>query len=400
MKKIFKYAMLFAMACSLTTAMTSCSSNDDDTPQTGQLSEGDKYLQKVLAANVDNTINPTYKALADGCEKLNNELEALTPGSITQQQVDNVCKTFLEARANYESSEAFLLGAASHFLIDPHIDSWPLGLNELYNYLKADHKYKITDQSILGFHGIEFILFRDGKPRKAAELNSHDSYNQDGIDFTIFSGTQELDYAKAVAEDLRNSVYRLECSWDENANKEHVKVLDELETVYKTDKGFSYGYEMKNAGDPTKSTYNTVKLAVSSVLTGDNSAGGIADEVGNTKINNPFSGKDESYIESPYSYNSLTDFQNNIHSIENVWFGGVEGKRGEYSFHNYFKKYDAKVGQRVETAISDALKQIAAIKYPFVKNIKDPQCKNAIKACQELNDALAAASDFVGKNNK
>ncbi|WP_315562269.1 hypothetical protein [Segatella oris] len=86
MKKIFKYAMLFAMACSLTTAMTSCSSNDDDTPQTGQLSEGDKYLQKVLAANVDNTINPTYKALADGCEKLNNELEALTPGSITQQQ--------------------------------------------------------------------------------------------------------------------------------------------------------------------------------------------------------------------------------------------------------------------------------------------------------------------------
>ena len=84
----------------------------------------------------------------------------------------------------------------------------------------------------------------------------------------------------------------------------------------------------------------------------------------------------------------------------NVWFGGVEGKRGEYSFHNYFKKYDAKVGQRVETAISDALKQIAAIKYPFVKNIKDPQCKNAIKACQELNDALAAASDFVGKNNK
>ncbi len=34
------------------------------------------------------------------------------------------------------------------------------------------------------------------------------------------------------------------------------------------------------------------------------------------------------------------------------------------------------------------------------KNIKDPQCANAIKACQELNDALTAASDFIGKNNK
>ena len=392
--------MLFAMACSLTTAMTSCSSNDDDTPQTGQLSEGDKYLQKVLAANVDNTINPTYKALADRCEKLNNELEALTPGSITQQQVDNVCKTFLEARANYERSEAFLLGAASHFLIDPHIDSWPLGLNELYNYLKADHKYKITDQSILGFHGIEFILFRDGQPRKAAELNGHDTYNDGTNNFTIFTGAQELEYAKAVAEDLRNSVYRLECSWNEDVTKAHKDVLDELETSYTTDKGNSYGYEMKHAGDPVNSQYATVKIAVSSVLSGDNSAAGIADEVGNTKINNPFSGKDESYIESPYSYNSLADFQNNIHSIENVWYGGVQGKRSQYSFSNYFKKYDAATGKRVEDAITNALNQIKAIKSPFVKNIKDPQCANAIKACKELSDALTAASDFIGKNNK
>ena len=135
-------------------------------------------------------------------------------------------------------------------------------------------------------------------------------------------------------------------------------------------------------------------------MSGDNSAAGIADEVGNTKINNPFSGKDESYIESPYSYNSLTDFQNNIHSIENVWYGGVQGKRSEYSFSSYFKKYDAATGKRVEDAIANALKQIAAIKAPFVKNIKDPQCANAINACKELSDALTAASDFIGKNNK
>lgn len=399
MKKIFKYAMLFAMACSLTTSMTSCSSDDDVKPS-GELSAGDKYLQQVLSSYVDNTVNPTYKALADESEKLYKELEALQPGSITQQQVNDVCKTFLEARGNYERSEAFLLGAASHFLIDPHIDSWPLDLQSLYNYIKADKKYKISDQSILGFHGIEFILFRDGQPRKAAELNGHDTYNDGTNNFTIFTGAQELEYAKAVAEDLRNSVYRLECSWNEDATKAHKDVLDELETSYTTDKGNSYGYEMKHAGDPVNSQYATVKIAVSSVLSGDNSAAGIADEVGNTKINNPFSGKDESYIESPYSYNSLTDFQNNIHSIENVWYGGVQGKRSEYSFSNYFKKYDAATGKRVEAAIANALKQIAAIKSPFVKNIKDPQCANAIKACKELNDALTAASDFIGKNNK
>lgn len=82
MKKIFKYAMLFAMACSLTTSMTSCSSDDDVKPS-GELSAGDKYLQQVLSSYVDNTVNPTYKALADESEKLYKELDALQPGSIT-----------------------------------------------------------------------------------------------------------------------------------------------------------------------------------------------------------------------------------------------------------------------------------------------------------------------------
>ncbi len=60
----------------------------------------------------------------------------------------------------------------------------------------------------------------------------------------------------------------------------------------------------------------------------------------------------------------------------------------------------AATGKRVEDAITNALNQIKAIKAPFVKNIKDPQCANAINACKELSDALTAASDFIGKNNK
>lgn len=399
MKKIFKYALLFAAVYSCSAILVSCDSDkNDDQAQT--ISEGDQYLQKVLAADVDNTINPTYKALADSCELLYNQLSALKPGDITQKQVNDVCKTFLNARACYERSEAFLLGAAAHFNIDPHIDSWPLDLTALHTYLTGDVSVSIKDESMLGFHGIEFILFRDGQPRKASELNGNDTYNEEGQDFTIFSGKKELGYAKTVAEDLRNSVFRLQCSWNENAAKARFDLLEELGKTYVTDKGTSYGINLRNAGDPAKSTYATIKLAVSSVLTGDNSSGGIADEVGNVKINNPYSGKDVNYIESPYSYNSLTDFTNNIHSIENIWYGGVAGNRSEYSFSNYFKKYDPATGARVETAIMNAIAKIKAIPSPFVKNFKSAKCADAIKACQEVSDALAAAAKFIVETNK
>jgi hypothetical protein len=399
MKKVFKSAMLIAMACLMTGTVSSCSDDNND-GDTTTLSEGDQYLQKVLAADVDNTINPTYKLLADSCELLYQQLSAMNPGSITQEQVNEACTTFLHARANYEKSEAYLLGAAAHFLIDPHIDSWPLGLKELHTYLQGDVSVSIDDQSMLGFHGIEFILFRDGKPRNAEELNTYDTYNKNGLDFTVFSGAKELAYAKTVALDLRNSVYRLECSWNENAGKERFEVLDNLGYTYVTDKGQSYGYNMRYAGDPVKSTYASVKLAASSLLGGDGGASGIADEVGNVKINNPYSGEDVNYIESPYSYNSLTDFQNNIHSIENIWYGGIAGNRSDVNFHNYFVKYDPATGARVETAINNAIAQIAKIPYPFVLNYKNAQCGNAIKACQELKDALDAAVQFIGSTNK
>ena len=403
MKKLASYSIALLLSTVFTLGISSCSSDDDNKTSSTSLSEGDQLLQQAITSDVNNTINPTYKALADSYSQLCEALAAMKTGSITQTQVDAACKIFLNARSNYERSEAFLLGAASHFSIDPHIDSWPLDLASLQKLLTSNSSIATAsnyDQSLIGFHGIEFILFRDGKNRDAQELNNKDTYNQDGMDFTTVSGSREIEFAAAVSEDLRNSVYQLECSWNENAPKSHFDILDNLGKAYTTDLEKSYGYDMQNAGN-TGSTYTSVKAAVSAILSGDHGAAGIADEVGNTKINNPYSGADVSYIESPYSQHSLIDFQNNIHSIENLWYGGTASNRNNgKSFHDYFAKYNAETGKRVETAITNALSQINAIPAPFVKNYKNAQCAKAIAACQELSDALSAADQFVQKTNK
>jgi hypothetical protein len=94
----------------------------------------------------------------------------------------------------------------------------------------------------------------------------------------------------------------------------------------------------------------------------------IANEVGTAKIANPFSAGDVSYVESPYSYNSITDFRDNIRSIRNVWLGSTNKKANKYSFHTFFAsvKKDA-VNTAVEGAYVSAIEGISNMPSPFVK---------------------------------
>ena len=85
-------------------------------------------------------------------------------------------------------------------------------------------------------------------------------------------------------------------------------------------KGLSYASNMKNAGNTSVSKVASLKAAVQQLLSmEEGSCWGISNEVGTAKIANPFQTGDISYVESPYSHNSITDFQNNIRSIENLW---------------------------------------------------------------------------------
>ena len=47
----------------------------------------------------------------------------------------------------------------------------------------------------------------------------------------------------------------------------------------------------------------------------------IADEVANGKISDPFNEKDTTLVESQFSFNSISDFQDNIRGIQNVYMG-------------------------------------------------------------------------------
>ena len=329
-------------------------------------SDQEQFLRQTLTNLVNNVIVPTYTELADDVEDLEKTLSGLTVNTITQSQINEACEDFKDARENWERSEAFLGGAASDFDIDPTIDSWPLNRTLLLSYFRGGmNDEMLDDATILGFHALEFILFRNGQPRKVAELQSNDTYKN----FESISGAQELRYAQTICTLLKQRCFQLQVAWEGEKNASRVAVVKAAGLDYTTEAGLSYGDNLTQAGQNSRSTFPTLKDAIAQVLSDDEgSAAAIATEVGTAKIANPFSAGDISYVESPYSYNSITDFQDNIRSIRNVWFGSTSGSAAGNSFHGFFASVgNTATNTSVETAFNNAITKIGAMPAPFVK---------------------------------
>ena len=326
-------------------------------------SDQEQFLRQTLTNLVNNVIVPTYTELADDVEDLEKTLSGLTVNTITQSQINEACEDFKDARENWERSEAFLGGAASDFDIDPTIDSWPLNRTLLLSYFRGGmNDEMLDDATILGFHALEFILFRNGQPRKVAELQSNDTYKN----FESISGAQELRYAQTICTLLKQRCFQLQVAWEGEKNASRVAVVKAAGLDYTTEAGLSYGDNLTQAGQNSRSTFPTLKDAIAQVLSDDEgSAAAIATEVGTAKIANPFSAGDISYVESPYSYNSITDFQDNIRSIRNIWYGSTNGSKASNSFARFFEAVNTTVG--VESAFNDAITKIGNMPSPFVK---------------------------------
>jgi hypothetical protein len=259
------------------------------------------------------------------------------------------------------------MGAASDFDIDPTIDSWPLNRSLLLNYFNNGmNDEMLEDATILGFHALEFILFRNGQPRKVAEFQGNDTYKN----FERITGAQELKYAQTICTLLKQRCFQLQVAWEGEKNASRVSVVKAAGLDYTTEAGLNYGDNLTQAGvEGSKSTFTSIQDAIEQVLSADEgSCVGIANEVGTAKIANPFAAGDISYVESPYSYNSITDFQDNIRSIRNVWYGSTDGTPANVSFYNFFKSVGAdNVNDSVTKSFNDAITKIGAMPAPFVK---------------------------------
>ncbi|MBO6029923.1 MAG: imelysin [Prevotella sp.] len=411
MKKIFYSMAVLVMGL----AFAACSSDDDNSGD-NKLTEKEQAMQAITDQYVNNVVFPIYKSLASQTSTLFDQLveakSMFRAGTLTQQDVDKLCNTFIAARSAWEQSESFLYGAATDFGIDPHIDTWPLDRTALAKALSSaeiiedlddlneggiDNARALVGEQQLGFHGIEFIIFRNGKNRSLSALRGIEE--DEAFVGRNITGEQELVFAAAVAGDLRDKCFQLEVSWlGDQAPKSHQERVEECEFPCTVAGGeASYGENMLNA-TKAGSTMSTWRSVMSTILVAGCS--GICAEVAGQKIGQAYLGTDPDYIESPYSQRSYFDFFDNISSIQYSLYGYQGMTANANSIMAYLQKYNATMAADLKAKLDAALLALNTAKAgtPFVVDSHSANAKAAMDAINALDEILNEAASWIAAN--
>jgi hypothetical protein len=381
---------MFALAVMLMAVnFTSCGDDDDDGDGT-DVKNNDELYGNILKSYVTTTVIPTYKALADAALEMRAANQALKDNA-TDATMEAASAAWIKARIQWELSEAFLFGPVSedHLNIDAHIDSWPLELEAIKEEigltegtLTGERAWKELEDEVIGFHVTEYLLYREGKSRPVADLTPG-----------------ELNYLTAATDALVWDCVLAYVAW---AGEEGVSAA--IKEVYRENNDIVSFLENENAsiksfGDKLSSadSYSSLESAVEEIIDG---AIDIADEVGATKIADPYSNGRVEDVESWYSWHSLDDYTNNIYSIRNAYLGG-EGTTGSptaVSLSTFVKENDAALDTEIKEKIDDCIRKIQAIgdngSLSFYKVVEAK--KNGDTSKQAVVDAAVEACSAVG----
>ncbi|MCB9281772.1 MAG: imelysin [Lewinellaceae bacterium] len=288
----------------------------------------DEDFSPVLTNLSENVILNTYLDLKDKASALQTATQNLEADPNTAN-LEIARTAWAAARSPWEQSEGFLFGPVDQEGLDPSLDSWPVNVTDLNNVLNGGNALtpeflQAQEGTLKGFHTIEYLLWGTDSQKAVA-------------DFTA----REFEYLAACSAVLASDAAQLYERW--------------------APAGGDYIANVLNAGK-TGSIYPSQKAALEEMA---NALSIIADEVGNGKINDPFSQQDLSLEESRFSNNSKADFANNIRSIKNIYTGKYLTFGTLTGLSAVIADRDAALDVRLKTEIDAAIAAIEAIPGTF-----------------------------------
>lgn len=459
MKKLTKFAMAF-LCGAFALGFTSCSDDDDKLPE-GAVEIPASELSSAISGYISTIVNPTYTDLHNAAVELHTACVSLNAkrqaGNVSQADIDAACEAFKKARRFWEQSEAFLYGPATDDGIDPHIDSWPLDQTQMADALTGSGDEQVTDviegingrtgvsgaqyvynnnkyfDSTLGFHGLEFILFRNGANRLAADFNLEyekadglntkgDKWEENARKLATVKMVDEAAFADAVSGDLQNMTSLLEYEWDGNATVKSylqnnaswvLRSSKYINSSWEFTSGKAYGASIAAIGKGEGNAYDTWADNLANILNGGCQS--IVQEVHEQKLGQAYrvatghpqvgeEGADAAdYIESPYSHRSFQDYEDNVLGVRNVLYGGRGASADNdalsiqpNSIMALLQKYYPEANT-LNNALVNAINTLEVAKKSGIAFIDAPdnaQVKACMDAVEELDDALGSAATW------
>ena len=313
-----KHYLIIALA--FATTFTACKKDESDANKNNYTD----VLNKVS----DDVILATYSDLSLKAALLKQATTTLETAPTTAN-LDAAKTAWVNARKPWEQSEGFLFGPVDQAGIDPALDSWPVNIVDLENVLNSGNAItpaflQAQDGTLKGFHTIEFLLWGS-------------SSNKQVTDFTA----REFEYLAAAATVLASDAKTLYDMWQPASG--------------------NFIAQVQHAGHGSN-IYISQKAAIEEMTS---ALVIIADEVGNGKINEPFSQSDLSLEESRFSANSKTDFADNMRSIQNIYTGTYGAMPAGNGIGAIIQSKNNALHQQVLTHINNAITSIEAIPGTF-----------------------------------
>ncbi|HLA63006.1 MAG TPA: imelysin family protein [Rhodothermales bacterium] len=318
-------------------------------PFAGQASAADTVgVPEVLRHVAAHVITATYADLATETRALQAAVDRLAADP-TDATLAETQAAWRAARVPWEQAEGFLFGPVDFEQFDPLIDSWPVNVTDLGSMLGSDAPVdadglQALDVTLQGFHAAEYLLFRTDSTGAAPAFTP-----------------RELAYLRGVTELLARAGDQLHRAWIPG--------------------GGDYAAVLAGAGGPGNTTYADPADALYELLMGMLF---IVDELGNEKILQPLTAGVPLFVESRFSGNSATDFQNNLRGLFHVYsgtYGDVEGP----GVAALVTARDPELDERFRSEVDAAIAALAAIPVPFGEAIVSHR------------DAVIAARAAVGR---
>ncbi|HEU4928454.1 MAG TPA: imelysin family protein, partial [Candidatus Krumholzibacteria bacterium] len=309
-------AVLIAGACA-------CSSDDST------VAPSEPYdFSPILSDYSNHVVLATYANLRDESAALVEAIEALDAAPADQAMLDAVADAWRAARAPWESSDAFRFGPAES--IQASLDSWPVDRLQIDAVLASESDLtpefvRSLGPGLRGFHTIEYLLFRDGETRGTTTMTE-----------------RERDYLAAAARLLLDDVTLLHGEW-----------------------ASGFAQDFARAGKQ-HSPYPTQADAATEIVDGIIAA---LDRLANVKLADPVVQQNVELVQSQFSWNSLRDFEDNLHGARDAYLGTGSSGTDARGIDEFVKSKDEALNWRVRAQLTEALDLLATIPAPFEQHL-------------------------------
>jgi predicted lipoprotein len=356
MKKIILSGIVIAALA------TACKKDKTDNPANPSSPATEDMKQTILSDFSGTVCQATYNDLSANANNLYNAINTFVNSNNDNDLV--ACKqAWRQTRQAWEQSEGFLFGPVESDNIDPHIDTWPVNFASLDSILANgpatfDGTYiDNLEDALKGFHPIEYLLFGNDGAKTAAQFNQ-----------------RQKDFLVALTLNLKALCTDVSTKWNP-------AVSGNYHAIFTT------------AGNGS-AVYSTKRAAYEELV---NAMAGICDEVANGKMKEPYDAVNASLEESPFAKNSLTDFRNNIKSVENVYLGRytkTDGTVGDAKgLEDLVRANNLSLDGNFKTKVSNAIAAIDNITVYFgqaiqTSNGQRQQIQIAMQRINELKDLI------------